>query len=136
MLMFTIISTTIISCVPKNNPKRLEDNIEAYQLLVALIIAQCNPTKIIEEESLDEEIKILLDSLNIYSVAYNSLDTNAVHKEGNFIRFCGKGNLFTGDSCYTYNYGDMDLDIRNNQNSGCERLKLFGKWYKDYIYFD
>ena len=135
IILFALILSGI-SCRPKNNPKDLHINIEAYEKLVALIMKECKPGQMIENEQLSRGILVLLDSLSISSIAYGASDTNSTISEGKYIRLCGEGNIFSGDSCYTYNYGQGELEIRNNQYSGFERTKISSKWYKEFIYFD
>jgi hypothetical protein len=121
---------------PNNNPVDLKNHLNKYEKLVILIQKECIKGENIDTSKLSKDIIDLLDTLNINSITYYSEDTNSIYSGENIIRFCGEGNMFTRDSCYTYNYGNNELEIRNNINSGCERTKLFGKWYKEYIYFD
>jgi hypothetical protein len=141
-IIFTIINLFSIliffgcSGHPKNNPADLKSHINNYERLIGLIQKECKKGEEINTNNLSKEIINLMDTLKINSIAYFSEDTNAFHQGEPIIRLCGEGNVFSGDSCFTYNYGDNELEIRNNINSGCERYKVLGKWYKDYIYFD
>jgi hypothetical protein len=117
-------------------PKDIESNLAKYDKLVELIQKNYKVGEVIDESKCSNEIKELFDTLKITSVSYHSADTTIDSYGENIIRFCGDGSIFSGDSCFTYNWGTTELEIRNKCNSGCERVKLFGKWYKDFIYFD
>ena len=93
-----------------------------------MVQSELKKGSIVGQDKMSKEMKSKSLFLEINSINYDSIETS--------IRFCGPGNMVTGDSCFTYNYGNEDLPIDNNKNSGCERVKISEKWYKEFIYFD
>jgi hypothetical protein len=124
----TMVALLISGCSGSPAPKDVKQNLHAYEKLVHLIQSGYPIGKHIQTSELEIEPKKLAEDLKIESIHYDSIET--------MIRMCGPGNMFTGDSCVTYNYGIKELEIENYKNSGFERVQIFGKWYKEFIYFD